>query len=88
MGSSVGKNGAAFAGGDLLVGVEAEDGEIAEATNAALMEFGTDGFAGILDDHEIVVCGEVAESVHVGGNAEGVHDEDGAGSRGEDALYG
>ena len=88
MGLSVGKDCAAFAGGDLLVGVEAEDGEIAEAANAALVEFCTNGFAGVLDDREIVSLGEIAESMHVGGDSEGVNDQDGAGSPREDTFDG
>ena len=56
----VGQNGAPFAGGDLFVGIEAEDGEIAEGADAALMDFGADGFAGVFEDYEILSVGEVA----------------------------
>ena len=63
MGLSVGKDRAAFAGGDLLVGIEAEDGQIAEAADAAPVEFGTNCFACVFDDGQIVSLGEIAESI-------------------------
>ena len=63
VGLGVGEYCAAFSGGDLFVGIEAEDREIAEGADAALVDFGTDGFAGVLDDDESMVRGEFAESV-------------------------
>lgn len=86
MGEGMGQNGAAFTGGDLLVGIEAEDGEIAKSADASLMKFGTDRFAGVFNDYEVVPGGEVAKAMHVRGNAEGVDYEDGAGSRGQRAF--
>ena len=83
MGEGMGQDGAAFTGGDLLVGIEAEDGEIAKDADASLMKFGADRFAGVFDDYEVVPGGEVAKAMHVRGNAEGVDNEDGAGSRGQ-----
>lgn len=84
----VSENGAAFSGRDLLVGVKAEDGEIAETPDATLIEFGADGFAGIFENDELMAIRELAESEHVGRNAEGMDDENGAGARREDALDG
>ncbi len=86
MGLGVGQDGSALAGGDLLVGVEAEDGEIAEGANATLMKFSADGFAGVFDDHQIVSRGEVAQNEHVCRDAEGMDDEDCASSRSEDGF--
>jgi hypothetical protein len=80
------ENGAAFSGSDLLVGVKAEDGEIAETPHPTLIEFGADGFAGIFENDELMAIRELAESEHVGRNAEGMDDENGPGARGEDAL--
>lgn len=42
---------AAFAGCDLLVGVETEDGQIAEGAHGAAVECGADGLACIFEDH-------------------------------------
>ena len=88
VGLGVGENGAAFAGGDLLVGIEAEYGEIAEAAGAVVLDFRPDGFGGVFNDGKVVVCGQIAKRRHVGGDAEGVDDQDGASARGEDALDG
>ncbi len=80
------QDGAAFAGGELLVGVEAEDGEVAEGADAALMKFSTDRFAGVFNDDKVVARGKGAEGEHVGGNTEGMNDQDGTRSRGEESF--
>jgi len=88
VGLGVGQNSSPFAGGDLLIGVEAKDGEVPEGADAALLKFGADGFAGIFEDDETMTRGESAESGHVGGDAEGVDDEDGSCARGDQGLDG
>ena len=81
-----GEDGSTFTGGDLLVGIEAEDGQVAEGADTLLMKFGADGFAGVFNDHKVVARGKGAECEHLGGNAEGVDDEHGAVSRGKDSF--
>jgi len=65
---------------------------MAEAAGAAgvwrLAKLSADGFAGVLNEEEIVAGGEGLESGHVRGNAEGVNEEDGAGARGDGAFDG
>ena len=53
-----------------------------------IAELGADGFARVFDDYKVVARCEVAEGVHVGGDAEGVDYQDGAGSWGEDVFDG
>jgi len=81
-----GQDGSALSGGDLLVGIEAEDSEIAEGANTTLMKVSADGFAGVFDDHQVMARGKVAKSEHVCGDAKGVDDEDGARSRSEHSF--
>ena len=49
---------AAFAGGELLVGIKAEDGQVAKAAGALALELGADGLAGVLDHDQIMAAGE------------------------------
>jgi len=76
----------------LLIGIEAEDGEMSETACAVgigrLAEFSADGLAGVLNKEEVVASGEGLKSDDVGGNAEGVNDEDGAGAVGDRAFDG
>jgi len=92
VGRIVGQDCAALAGGYLLVGIEAEDGEMAEAADAArirrLAEFCADGLAGVFNEEKFVAGREGLECIDVSGDAEGVYEEDGAGAGGEDALDG
>jgi len=87
-----GQHRAAFAGSDLLVGIEAEDGERAECAHAARIrgftELRADRFAGVFHDDQIVPAGDRLECVHVGGDAEGVDDEQGARAWGDGLLDG
>ena len=76
----VGEDGAAFTGGELLVGIETEDGQVAEAAGKAALKLGADGFTCVFNEREVVAAGDGLERVHVGGDAEGVHNEDGAGA--------
>ena len=71
---------AAFAGGDLLVGVEAEDAAAAESSDLAFF-VGRAGrlFAGIFDEGDFMAGGELGNVVHAGGVAEGFDAEDGLG---------
>ena len=51
-------------------------------------EFGSDGFAGVFEDEEIVAFGDGLECVHVRWNAEGVDDQQGTSAGGDGALDG
>jgi len=84
----VGQDGSAFACGDLLVGIEAKDGKVAEGSGWTGVELCADGFASVLKDEQGVAAGDGLECVHVGGDAEGMDDEDGAGSGGDGSLDG
>ena len=75
--SIVRQHSAAFAGSELLVGIEAKDGQIAEAAGALVFELRADGLACILDHGQVVAAGDAQERVHLGRNAEGVNDKDG-----------
>jgi hypothetical protein len=79
---------AAFAGGDLLVGIKAEDGEIAETAHAAMVEFGADGLAGVFDEGEAMPARNALKRLHVGRNAECVNGQDGARARGNGLFHG
>src|ERR1019366_9043594 len=89
---AAGDDHAAFAGGDLLVGVEGEDGDVAKPADGTCAASGVDGsaegFAGVFDERKVVALGDGYEDGHVGGNAEGVDGEDGAGTRCDGLLDG
>src|SRR6185437_3026377 len=69
----------AFAGRDLLIGVEGEDGSVPERANFAASVGCADGFTCVFDDEEMVAAGNIHDGCHFGRAAKGVYDEDGAG---------
>ncbi len=83
----VGDDHAAFAGGDLLVGIEAEDAAAAEGSDFAFFVAAAEAFAGVFDEGDFVAGCELGEIVHAGGIAEGFDGEDGFGFR-RDRLLG
>ena len=75
----VGDDHAAFAGGDLLVGVEGEDAGPAEASRSARSPGATcppKPFAGVFDQDQLVLLGELLELDHPAGVAEGFDGDD------------
>ncbi len=54
MGGIVSKHCAAFAGGDLLVGIKAKDSEVAEAAYAFAVELRADCFAGVFNQQRLL----------------------------------
>ena len=81
------QNGAAFARGDLLVGIKAQDGEIAKPAHAPAVKLGPDGLAGIFDEHEPMSIGDGPKRLHIGGNSKRMDHEDGAGAGRNRALH-
>ena len=71
---------AAFTGGDLLVGVEAEDASVTVAADGAVGDGGPQSFAGVFDEEEGVTLADGSECGDVGWDAEGVNEDDGAGA--------
>ena len=68
----------AFARGDRLVGIEAEDSKVAEAADGPAAVLRAKGLAGVLNHPGSVAGGKLQDGIEVGGTAEGVDDEDGA----------
>ncbi len=68
----VGDDHAALAGGDLLVGIEAEDTRVAEAAGHAALVICAERFAGVLDHTQLVLSGDCADAIEVGGLSEHV----------------
>ena len=60
----VGDDHATFAGGDLFIGVEAEDASAAEGADHAFAGASAEAFAGIFDEDDLVFLGELEEGVH------------------------
>ena len=71
---------AALAGGQLLVAVEGEDAHVADRANLATTIVGGNGFAGVFNDMEVELTGELEERLHVAGETENVDWENGADS--------
>lgn len=82
----VGDDHAAFAGGDLFVGVEAEDSAEAEGADLAFSGCAAEAFAAVFDEGEVVFFGECFLGVHAGGVAEGFDGDDGFGAGGDGAA--
>jgi hypothetical protein len=74
---------AAFAGGDVLVGLEAERDEVAEGTDALAIPGGAEGLGRIFDHAQLVFVGDGVQAVHVDRQAGQVDRDDGAGARGD-----
>ena len=83
----VGDDDAAFAGGDLFVRIEAEDAAAAEGAGLAALVGGAQGFAGILNEGDLVAGGEHGDLVHADGIAKGLDAENGLGFGG-DGFFG
>jgi len=86
IGGVIGEDHAAFAGGDELVGVKAEDADVAQAATAFPLGdwsapageiFGPVDLGGVFDDLEIVFFGEFQDRVHVHGMAIDMHGHNG-----------
>ena len=88
MSAVVSQHCAAFAGGELLVGIEAKYCHIAKAAGAVVVEFGADGLTGVFNEDKAVTAGEITERVHIGRNAKGVDNQNGAGARRDGAGHG
>ncbi len=73
----------AFAGGDLFIGIEAKNPNVSEGSNFAAVELRAEGFASVFDDMEIVTASDFQDVGECGRTSESVHDDDGAGSRGD-----
>jgi len=79
----VGDDHAAFAGGDLFIGVEAEDASAAEGADHAFAGASAEAFAGIFDEDDLVFLGELFEFGDAAGVAEDFDADDGLGFGGE-----
>ncbi len=79
----VGEDHAAFAGGDLFIGVESEDAGAPEGADGAFAGASAEAFAGVFDEDEFVFLGELFDFDHSAGVAEGFDGDDGLGIWGE-----
>ena len=79
-------NHAAFAGGDLLVGVEGEDPGVAEGADPAAANFRADGLASVFNDAQVVTVCNFKQGRNVGGTAESVHGDERARVRRDGGL--
>ncbi|MNL05185.1 hypothetical protein D3C87_1257680 [compost metagenome] len=79
---------AAFDGGDVLVRLEAEAGQVAKGADALAAPAGIDGLGGILDHAQLVLAGDGVEPVHVHGQAGQVDRHDGPRARRDGGLHG
>ncbi len=71
----------AFAGGDVLVGLEAERDEIAEGADALALPLGAERLRRIFHHAQIVLVGDGVQAVHVDRQARQVDRDDGLGAR-------
>ena len=81
--SVVGEEHAAFAGVEVLAGLEAEAADVANGPEAAVSPRCAVGVGGVLDDAQVVLLGDREHGVHVAGQAAEVDDENGAGLVGD-----
>src|SRR6185437_15754400 len=80
--SAVGCKNSAFSGGDLLVRVESQNGDMSEGSGFAGAEFGAQRLAGVFDQIKSAAVGKVAQSCRVHRAAEGVNGDNRPGPRG------
>ncbi len=59
---------------------------MADRAGAAAFEFGADRLGGVLDNHELMLLGDLHQGVHVGHLAVEVHGHDGARAGGDFCL--
>ena len=71
----------AFGGGEVLVGLETEGNEIAEAADALAFPHGTDGLRRIFHHAQIVALGDVIQPVPVHRQTGKIDRDDGLGAR-------
>ena len=74
---------AAFAGGEVLVGEEAEDADLAPGTQGFTVQESAGGVGHILDDGQVVPLCDLHDFGHAAGEAGVVHDGDGFGAGGD-----
>ncbi len=79
---------AAFDGGDVLVGLEAEADQVAKGADALAAPARVDCLRGILDHAQPVLAGNGVQAVHVHRQARQVHRHDGARARRDRGLDG
>lgn len=79
-------DGATFKGVKDLGGMEAENRQVAMVQHAAAMTLHTKGVGGIINDLEVVVVGDLLDSIDVTGVAIAMHRHDGRGLRGDGGL--
>ncbi len=77
----IGDDHSAFAGGDLFVGIKAEDAATAKGADFSFFMAAAETFAGILNEGDFMAGGEHRDFVHAAGVAEGFDAEDGLGFR-------
>ena len=77
----VGDDHAALAGGDMLVGVEAEGADVAEAAAGPSLVGLAMHLGGVLDDLQAVLPRDVQQRVHIHRQAVDMHHHDGLGAR-------
>ena len=75
------RDGATFDGGDVLVGVKAENHQVPEAADAPPAPDGADRVRGVLDDAQPVLARDGVQPLHVHRQAGEMHRQDGAGAR-------
>ena len=74
----VGGERAAFASGDLLVGIEGERTAVSNASDAAAIDGGAYRFAGVFDDSQPMTLRQRHDAIHVAGMSKDVNRQDGA----------
>ncbi len=77
---------AALAGGEVLVGEEAEAADVTPGAEVATVQPGPGGVGGVFDDGQVVAPGNVEDLGHAAGIAAVVDDQDGFGARGNAAA--
>ena len=76
----------AFAGGDLLVGIEREHGGITEAPDMPALVRCADRLARIFDHSKPMAMGNLEDRLHVCGAAKGMNSDNGACARRDRSL--
>ena len=83
---AVARDGASFAGRQVLRVLETEAPQVAQHPALAALVFGQPGLASVLDDGQLVLAGNGVDRIHVAGHAEDMHGQDGSGAVGDPAL--
>jgi len=76
----------AFAGSDLLVGIEREHGGIAKAADLPALVRRADRLARIFDHPKPMATGNLEDRLHLGGAAKGMNSDNGACARRDGSL--